>query len=237
MDEQTWLSCGDPQLMLKYLSGRISARKYHLFACACCRVVWPLLTDERSRRAIELAEFYIENEVPSRDLRTAWIGAAGARSDSSRADPFSHATNAAHAVLSCISGSDDMAAWRIARTPADWGNWIDLFPFAMPVLIRTGMISGWEQADMLRDIVGNPFKPLCCDVQGGGCNSTQSWITPTALSIATRIYDKKDFDAMPILADALEEAGCEDQSVLGHLRTEYYWCVRGCHVIDWLLNR
>jgi hypothetical protein len=74
VDESKWLKCTDPQRMLRVLvRGDASERKLRLFAVACCRLVWDLLTDERSRRAVEVVERYVDGQATDEEL-----GAAGA---------------------------------------------------------------------------------------------------------------------------------------------------------------
>jgi hypothetical protein len=63
-----------------------------------------------------------------------------------------------------------------------------------------------------------------------------SLITSTAIVLARRMYDSRDFSAMPILADALQDAGCADEAVLSHCRGEGPH-VRGCWVVDLLLGK
>src|SRR5262249_16373974 len=81
MTENEWLNCTDPQPMLELLHGKTSERKMHLFACACCRRIWPLLVDVRSRRVIEAAEQFIEGKVSREVLATAITSAIEARVD------------------------------------------------------------------------------------------------------------------------------------------------------------
>src|SRR5258708_3680828 len=75
MTEVGWLRCTDPGPMLEFLRDRASERKLRLFACACCRRVWHLLTDERSRRAVEVMERDADGAAGNEDLYLAVIGA------------------------------------------------------------------------------------------------------------------------------------------------------------------
>jgi hypothetical protein len=84
------------------------------------------------------------------------------------------------------------------------------------------------QVALLRDVIGNPFRPRR--------PVDPAWLTPTVVAIARGAYDDRDFAALPVLADALEDAGCDDTDLLGHLRGPGVHG-RGCWVVDWLLAR
>jgi hypothetical protein len=78
-----------------------------------------------------------------------------------------------------------------------------------------------------RDIFGNPFRPVAF---------ADSWRSETVVALAAGIYAERAFDRMPILADALEEAGCDHADVLSHCRGPGPH-VRGCWVVDGLLGK
>jgi hypothetical protein len=81
-------------------------------------------------------------------------------------------------------------------------------------------------AILLRDLVGNPWRPAVID---------PAWRTATTVGIARAVYQEQDFEGLPVLADALEDAGCDDVSALHHLRGLGPH-VRGCWCVDLLLD-
>jgi hypothetical protein len=84
-----------------------------------------------------------------------------------------------------------------------------------------------RQADLLRDLFGNPFRPVELD---------PGWLAPSVVKLAQRIYEDRAFDRMPELADALGAAGCKVAEILSHCRQPGEH-VRGCWVIDLILSR
>jgi hypothetical protein len=86
------------------------------------------------------------------------------------------------------------------------------------------------QTNLLRCILGNPFRPVTIDP------GWLTWHDGLLVSMARQMYESRDFTDMPILADALEEAGCTDQDILGHCRSGREH-VRGCWVVDLVLGK
>jgi hypothetical protein len=99
----------------------------------------------------------------------------------------------------------------------------------------TNVLPGWSVEhrawpNLLRDIFGNPFRPIAL---------TPAWLTwhdGLLVSMARRMYDSRDFSDMPVLADALEEAGCDHADILAHCRQPGEH-VRGCWVVDAILGK
>jgi hypothetical protein len=83
------------------------------------------------------------------------------------------------------------------------------------------------QCGILRDIFGNPFRPV---------TFSPAWQTDTVVSLARQMYESRDFSAMPILADALQGAGCDNADILDHCRGPGPH-VRGCWVLDLVLGK
>jgi hypothetical protein len=96
----------------------------------------------------------------------------------------------------------------------------------MPML-RTDPLLARVSPSLFRDIFGNPFRHVAAD---------PAWLTSTVVSLARQMYEGRDFSAMPILADALQDAGCEDEAVLSHCRGDGPH-VRGCWVVDLVLGK
>ncbi|MBP3960761.1 hypothetical protein J8F10_36535 [Gemmata sp. G18] len=82
-------------------------------------------------------------------------------------------------------------------------------------------------ADLYRCVMGNPFQPV---------TFAPSWRTDTVVALARGMYESRDFSAMPILADALQDAGCNEPALLDHCRDTKQTHVRGCWVVDLVLG-
>ena len=102
-----------------------------------------------------------------------------------------------------------------------------LYGVSAEVIERITSQADWPGGWLIRDIFVNPFRPVAAD---------PAWLTETTVGIARGIYDDRAFERLPILADALEDAGCEDAELLAHCR-EPGTHVRGCWVVDLVLGK
>jgi hypothetical protein len=224
MNEAEWLACTDPTAVLVFLWGKASERKHRLFDVACCRRIWHLLMDERGRYAVELAEQSADSPIPPRllDLASAeaWeasedaIGSNPDEAAATRGITWDHLANAY--VAASYASNDNLSLDSLPEAAQAAAE-------ATPDTIREKD----HQAALLRDIIGNPFRPVAVD---------PSWRTSTVVALANGVYQEKAFDRLPILADALEDAGCDSADVLEHLRGDGPH-VRGCWVVDLLLGK
>ncbi len=196
-----------------------SDRKLRLFAVACCRRIWDLLSDERSRQAVEVAERFAEGQATYEELTEADRAAGEARSAARRAARQSQ-TPAAEAAA--------YAAW--CAEAAAHGSITDAAEAA-----RAAAGVGEEavaQSRLLHCIFGpKPFQPLP--------TPDPSWLASNGRAVermAATIYAQRRFEDLPVLADALEESGCTDEAFLGHCRASGPHTL-GCWVIDALLGK
>jgi hypothetical protein len=226
MTEADWMAFTDPRPLLGFLRGRSSDRKLRLFAVACCRRVWDLLPDERCRSAFETAERFADGLASLksiREVRRAALHSYESYSDHDESGRFTGQESAALAVAGACwteeeaqyRGLDDVVdnCYGLGRLTTGWRN--------------GGRIEYLRQCRDIRDIFGNPFHPL---------DLAPSWITSEAVAVAHTMYDARAFDRMPILGDALEDAGCADAAILAHCR-ERVEHDRGCWVVDAMLGR
>lgn len=226
MSESEWLVCADPLPMLQFLVGKASERKLRLFAVAWCRRAWEFLEPAGCRRAVEISESYADGLASVPELQQA-------RETAQRLEPtrrirvfpwskaavrnfarMAVATLASHDAREAIQAAD--YSWVITRRRAE----IDKLEHEQSV----------SKVELLRDIFGNPFRPV---------TAKRSWITwnaGTVVHLAHAIYTDRAFDRLPILADALEDAGCTNTDILAHCRGDGPH-VRGCWVVDLLLAK
>jgi hypothetical protein len=240
MTEADWLACQEPQKMLAWLrtTGRLSERKARLFAVACCGRIGHLLTDERSKRAVEVAERFADGGANREELGTAREQAQTAHRDALVA------VRAGNPSL-CLSAS--WTAYRVARSQAGHGarDAIDFCPFAVSGVPRHAanqahIMELSKQADLVRDIFGPLlFRPL------SAINvSILSWNGGIIERLAQAAYNERvmpqgmlDTTRLAVLADALEEAGANNDEILEHLRQPGQVHVRGCWAADALLGK
>ena len=234
MTEAEWLRCTDPTPMLKRLPDRVSDRKVRLFAAACCRAVWDLFTDERSRAAVVVSERYADGQATEKQLAAARRGAVKAAKGRAPRSSWAAWWAGGHRHRRKAQARPAVrAAWAAYWTTAEWaaqGAW-NVCTTAGDAATRgvAGVVkaAGVAQAALLREVLGNPFRPTAFD---------PARRTPTVGKLAQAIYDERAFDCLPILADALEEAGCTDAAILSHLRGPGPH-MRGCWVVDLILSK
>jgi hypothetical protein len=222
MTEAEWLACTDPKSMLEFLLDKASDRKLRLFACACCRRIWQLLSDERSRGAVEAAERFVDGKAQKNEWRRAAFQ-ANAVSEKLHAKAISEETHASKASYYAAAAALLLTVKNISpRGSADWAAAATYFHLGSTMAIQEA-----AQARLLRCIAGNPFRPV---------TFYPDWGTDTAVVLARQMYDAREFSAMPILGDALQDAGCDNEDVLNHCRGPGSH-VRGCWVVDLVLGK
>ncbi len=236
LPQAEWNACIDPQSMLEFLRVEASERKLRLFAVACCRRIWALFDKERHRRAVEVAEKYADGLANERELEFAKDGTGWWRKP---AETTHSSGKVLHRTVmetaSYVAGGNirkaapDVAkttAWIVGRVASDA---VPPRTIQTAETVRVAKASVQEsQCNLLRCMFGPlPFRPLAFD---------SAWFSPTVAELAEAIYEERAFERLPILADALEDAGCSHPDILAHCRQPAAHA-RGCWCLDLLLGK
>jgi hypothetical protein len=229
MTEEEWLASTNPREMLESVAEQARIRKLRLFACACCRQVQNPFVPQLMVRAVAAAEAAADDELGDAELASV-ADVVNAAVESARGSCPNGSGYLLHLCLAVAwaavprgraGDAARHASEGAARAAAD-------LPERMPRERPPEYVDELgAQADLCRDIFGNPFREVGFD---------PAWLTSDVLALAKGMYESRDFGAMPILADALQDAGCEDEEILAHCR-EPREHVRGCWVIDLLLGK
>lgn len=232
MTEAQWLACRTSRKLMDFLRNRLGERKLRLIGCACCRSAWPELTLAEIRTAVEVAESIAD----------------GVATEAEKAEGFRQADYARNMTTGTVRGIPKRYKKRTVWCTAFavYELVVSLDPnFAghpsnvMHACVRDALdylSETWQrpsaerlrQAHVIRDIVGNPFSQT---------RFAPDWRTTDVTLLAQRIYDTRDFGALPILADALQDAGCTHDALLAHLRDPKQTHWRGCWALDLALAR
>ena len=225
MTQSKWLKASDPQPMLEFLGERASDRKLRLFACACCRRSWHIAKMPRLQQALALLEAFIEGAAKDSDRGRAHK--LGGQVLESRASDGQQCLGAE--VWKAAKKNfkrDEYEFYNIGESAAAALGYEAGEPYA--VFLAAKKAERKEQAWLVREMFGNPFRPA---------TFSPSWRTDTAMSLARVMYESRDFSPMPILADALQDAGCDSEDILDHCRDPKQVHVRGCWVVDLVLGK
>ena len=248
MTEAEWVACDDPRPMLEFLRDKGSDRKVRLFAVACCSPLMPLIEDPICRTALEVTDRFANDEATKAELEAAiaklhydgpWYD-SGPR-DWETIENIRFRASAAAAIYCASGGSVIDQRWSVT-TGAAVDCSIEMIAFLQEAAYEMADAQGisWKEfshsykaqrnvhAQLLRCVFGPLLYRLI--------TRDPSWLTTTVVALAQPIYNERSFETMPILADALEDAGCTHADMLNHCRQPGEH-VRGCWVVDLLLNK
>ena len=222
MKEAEWLTCGDPERMLYHLPARQGYyRKLLLFGCACCRLVWDQMPDERCREVVRTAERFADHDADEDEFTLASAAVDDACRELGFAQvPDTMGLGIAYATYA-LQQLLERQGYRIACFVEKRTSCVD-------AVAREREVHRERHVAYILDIFAvlhlTPDHAIDPD-----------WLTSDVVALAEGIYAERAFDRMPILADALQDAGCDSAEVLSHCRDTSLAHVRGCWVIDRIL--
>jgi hypothetical protein len=240
MTADEWETSNDAIEMLRAVRGRwrnqdALRRRLTRYYIACARALSPLIPQDASRRAIEVKERHLDGSATDDELsRAEWNAEAAAFFLDYNCDPevieqWGRAVDALPpAVLAEIIHTDDARVLRSRTLLARAAYFVDsvvCYPYCnlkRPSPEHAPVLS----APLLRCVFANPLRPVTFEAR---------WRTADVMGLARGIYEEREFDRLPLLGDALMDAGCQDEQVLGHCQSEGR--VRGCWVVDLVLRK
>jgi hypothetical protein len=252
MTEAEWLACTEPAAMLEFLrtGGKASDRQLRLFACACCRLIWDRFPDPCNRDLVVAVEDHPDGSFQDPDLEEA-IVASSRREHECKGERAYWAAKYLGRGFYKVTAAE--GAFVVASTVLFAGHgrevWVEVQfahhdallgrPFRVPAPLPAEVaVEAAMQAALLRDVLGRlPFRDVRLDP---GWLAWHSGIVP---QLAAAAYEERSLSSgeldsvrLAVLADALDEADCDDAELLGHLRGPGPH-VRGCWAVDLLLGR
>jgi hypothetical protein len=252
MTEAKWLALRDLRYLLDFFEEKASRRKLRLFAAGCVRSILHLIHDHNCRTGLDVAEEYADGRTTVEMLKKHYDASEKAMSAAWRAvRPDDHTGGVFHiptkqdALAIDLPGLDsaitkvefDEVTTRdaidaisgvlahLAIHPDQWGT-----SAGDDAAMRALEAQRPKQLLLFRDVFGNPFRPTSIEPLW------QKWNGSTIPRVAQHIYDDRHFQDLPVLADALEEAGCTNADILDHCRGPGPH-IRGCWVVDLILGK
>ena len=236
MTEDEWRTSDRPGLMLEWLEANhlTTARKKRLFAFSACRLGWDELRAE-VRRLIEVAEDHAEHPSPGapntssqgqfHDALLSLLRVTLTSLESATFHLVGYAVNTTGTAPECLAAVEDLGE----------GARLD----AIAMLLREQFGNPFRKARWVSSRLRGRIDTWPRDTRPADLLLVHEWLTWEAgmvTGLARAIDEERAWDRMPILADALEDAGCDESALLDHLRRGDGHA-RGCWVLDLLLGR
>jgi hypothetical protein len=243
--EAKWLACQDPCELLEMVKRRVNVRKMRLVGVACCRRISKLFHADACHRGVEVAERYADGLAGADELFEAHRAVGTLEEDGRSLGGQATAWRNRTACMSAFTVYEVLVTNE--RLLLDGGSTVPYRAADAAFEAAYEAFETWDdaaseagtaaqdaeavaQVALVRDVLGNPFQPVSLNP------SWLSWDGGLVVRLARTIYEERAFDRLPILADALEEAGCDNPDVLSHCR-EGSVHVRGCWVLDLCLGK
>jgi hypothetical protein len=225
MTEEEWLACAEPTVMIEHLRWDVgmSARKLRLYACACCRHLMSSSPDQTCEKAVVYGEKIADGLIG--DAERTRIEAELRKVRMTYGDGLASSNYASEMAYIAVSRAHPFVL--LTSTIAREATRLSAQENMPEETIVLGQLHRLQPA-FLREIFGNPYRRRTID---------PSLLTSTVIAIAQQIYESRDFSAMPILADALQDAGCDCDGIFTHLRDPNATHVRGCWALDLVLGK
>jgi hypothetical protein len=228
-----WLGQTDSQALIGAIQRVPSERKLRLFAVACCRTIWHLLSDKRGRHAVTVAEEFADGRVGENVLSPAFHGVhySIGKHDTPTIRAKSCALQAARAAAHPVPYHAAATAAQNAAEAISWSVWAQ----AVCEGATDDDYCKVRHAALLEQIASETS--LFDEIDPRHASAAQNaWRTPAIVHLAQTIYDERSYGLLPMLGDALEDAGCTDAELVAHCRRPASH-VRGCWALDSILDK
>jgi hypothetical protein len=190
----------------------LSRRKLRLIACACCRFVWKHL-DDKARQTVAVAERFAEGRAILPELTTAYVHTLCNVASSAALRWDADAARTTVQRVAELLAAQGEAAFAPRADPGEGGQWVT-------AVEHRGL------CDAVRDLVDDPARPAVIRPE---------WLDEQVRGVAACIDLDGRLGDLPILGDALEEAGCDDARLLEHARRPAHY--RGCWLLDAVIGK
>jgi hypothetical protein len=241
MTETDWLTGTDFIAHLRFAADQLSPRRQRLLAVGLCRAASHLFDRPELTHALAVIDDYADGLVSAAEVEKTRQRCRGLAQEafeeyrtaldrrtgdglapyvrSQFAWTVSYATNKLLQVtdVGSLTAATAAQAHTGLQAPLVW-NVSEEITIEQSLVMRSVV---WE-------VIGNPFRPV---------GFSPDWRTDTVVALARQMYAAREFGAMPILADALQDAGCADEDVLAHCRDTSANHIRGCWVVDGVLGK